>query len=471
MSRVTEAQIKQQFRDLPDGNPNYDEMWKRICAETERRRAGWTEHTTVSEPKRAVSRARRWTMAAVAAAILATAGGTAAYLDLFPKQEIVYTEMGQKIGISTESQGVEVTLNSVAVGPRALEQQNQMALRIHLTDSAKRGLTEVQAEQTTLTDLDSGQELTRLQEYNDNVFVYDEEKGGWTLTQYFESDLSPEDGAKHYRLTLNGLKYATEQTMDSLQGEWVIDFEVEARNLFATTYEMPIQDQNQSAFEERTGVKLGTAKVSPFEVRIPVVRDQKYVPGQAGFVYYEDVVLQTDDKKVPGTWAPNPELAEEFQQEGVDPNSPESLYFNLSDYGLDDINEKSLTLRLRGAIVVKDYPDVWTKAAAPTETPQKVQETLPDGSVIDYKVTRKGNDVQVQTLNGKELRMVGGTKLKVDGKLYESDPAQTFSKFTGDTGFRIDVFKNVPEGKEFLVNPGTYRVQDPSRDMSIPIQN
>ncbi|OWR33075.1 hypothetical protein CDO73_00780 [Saccharibacillus sp. O23] len=471
MSRITEAQIKQQFRDLPDGNPNYDEMWKRICAETERRRAGWTEHAAVSEPKRAVSRARRWAMAAAAAAVLAAAGGTAVYFDVFPNKEIVYTEMGQKIGISSESQGVEVTLNSVAVGPRALEQKNQMALRIHLTDSAKRGLTEVQTEQTILTDLDSGRELNRLQEYNDNVFVYDEDKGGWTLTQYFESDLSPEDGTKHYRLTFNGLKYATEQTLDSLQGEWVIDFEVEARNLFAATYDMPIQDQNQSAFEKRTGVKLEAAKVSPFEVRIPVVRDRKYAPDQAGFVYYEDIVLQTDDKKIPGTWAPNPEREEEFQPEGVDPNGPESLYFNLTDYGLDDINEKSLTLRLRGAIVVNDYPEAWTPVAAPTETPQKVQAKMPDGSVIDYKVTRKGKDVQMQTPNRKELQVVGGTKLKVDGKLYESDPAQTLSKFTQDNGFRIDVFKNVPEGKEFSVNAGTYRVQDSSRDISIPIQN
>lgn len=467
MSRITEQHVQQRMRNLSDGSPDYDEMWSRIQLEVKRRRSGWSEQPkTPSEEKRSVSRARRWVMAASAAAILATAGGAAVYFNPLMQQEVATVEMGQQVGISTEVEGIEVMLNSVVVGRKPSEQDDQIALHLSLADLQNRGFTTFEFEQMTLTDLDSGESLPMLGERS--LFQPDgEDLTNQTLTQYFESNLSADSRNKKYRLTLKNLTYSTIQIVDTIPGDWNIDFTVDNGEAVTFGYALPIEEQ--AALEERTGMRLEAAEVGPFELRIPLIRAQKTAADGSGFLYYEEVSLRVDEKEVKGRWSPAPMSANMLADTG--PTAPEALYFNFVDYAVDDVRDRSLTLQLRNAAVVNEYPDLWTPVAAPSDQAQRLQQTMPDQSVMDYKVTRQGNDVHVQTLTQNKFQMMSGTKLKVDGKTYLSDPKQTSNKYTGDFGFQIDVFPNVPEGSEFSINAGTYRVQDASRDVDIPIPN
>ncbi|MEJ8306539.1 hypothetical protein [Saccharibacillus sacchari] len=466
MSRITEQQVKQRMHDLSDGSPDYDEMWSRIQLEVKRRRSGWSEQPNVPATKRGMSRARRWAIAASAAAVLATAGGAAVYFNPLMQQEIAPTEMGQQIGIATEVEGVEVTLDSVVVGRKPSEQDNQIALHLSLTDVQNRGFNTFEFESMTLTDLDTGESLPM--QSDRSLFQPDEANPSiQTLIQYFASNLSADSQNKKYRLTLNNLTYSTTQIVDTIQKEWTLDFTIKNGETVTFGYDLPIE--NQTAFEQRTGMKLEPAEIGPFELRIPLTRTQQTASDGFKLLYYEDVSLRVDDKEVKGRWNPWPTTANLLANVG--PDSPEALYFNFVDYGLEDVRDRSLTLQLRNAAVVHEYPDLWTKVSPPTDQAQRLQQPMPDQYVMDYKVTREGKDIHVQTLTKNKFTMVSGTKLKVDGKLYESDPHQASNKYVGDFGYQIDVFPNVPEGSEFSINAGTYRVQDASRDVDIPIPN
>lgn len=467
MSRITEQHVQQRMRNLSDGSPDYDEMWSRIQLEVKRRRSGWSEQPKMpSEEKRGVSRARRWVMAASAAAILATAGGAAVYFNPLMQQEVTMIEMGQQVGISTEVEGIEVMLNSVVVGRKPSEQDNQIALHLSLSDLQNRGFNTFEFEQMTLTDLDNGEDLPMLG--SRNLFQSDGDSlTNQTLTQYFESNLSADSQNKKYRLTLKNLTYSTTQIVDTIPGDWVIDFTIENGKAVTFGYTLPIEEQ--AALEERTGMQLEAAEVGPFELRIPLIRVQKSAADGSGFMYYEEASLRVDEKEVKGRWNPKPINVNMLADVG--PNAPEALYFNLVDYGLDDVRDRSLTLQLRNAVVINEYPDLWTTVAPPTDQAQRFQQTMPDQTVMDYKVTRQGSDVHVQTLTKNKFQMMSGTKLKVDGELYRSDPHQAQNKYVGDFGYQIDVFPNVPEGSDFSINAGTYRVQDASRDLDIPIPN
>ncbi len=466
MSRITEQHVQQRMRNLSDGSPDYDEMWSRIQLEVKRRRSGWSEQPAIPTERRTISRARRWVMAASAAAILATAGGAAVYFNPLTQQEVSDTEMGQQVGVSAEVEGIEVTLNSVVVGRKPSEQDNQIALHLSLADVQNRGFNTFEFEEMTLTDMDSGESLPILGERN--LFQSDGETlTNQTLTQYFESNLSTDSQNKQYRLTLKNLTYSTTQIVDTIPGDWNIDFTINSGENVTFGYTLPIEEQ--AALEERTGIQLEEAEVGPFELRIPLRRTQTSASDGSALLYYEEVSLRVDEKEVKGRWVPKPINANMFA--GVGPNAPEALYFNFVDYAVDDVRDRSLTLQLRNAVVVKEYPDLWTPAASPTDQAQRLQQTMPDQSVMDYKVTRQGNDVHIQTLTKNKFQMMSGTKLKVDGKTYLSDPKQASNKYTGDFGFQIDVFPNVPEGSEFSINAGTYRVHDASRDVDIPIPN
>lgn len=467
MSRITEQQVQRRMRELPDGSPDYDEMWSRIQLEVKRRRSGWSEQSnTPPKEKRGISRARRWVMAASAAAILATAGGAAVYFNPLTQQEDIAIEMGQQVGVSAEVDGIEVTLNSLVVGRKPSEQDNQIALHLSLADLQNRGFTTFEFEQMTLTDLDSGESLPMLGERS--LFQPDgEDLTNQTLTQYFESNLSADSHNKKYRLTLKNLTYSTIQIVDTIPGDWNIDFTVDNGEAVTFGYALPIEEQ--AALEERTGMRLEAAEVGPFELRVPLIRAQKNAADGSEFLYYEEVSLRVDEKEVKGRWDPRPMNANMLADNG--PNAPEALYFNFVDYAVDDVRDRSLTLQLRNAAVVNEYADIWTPIAPPTDQAQRLQQTMPDQSIMDYKVTREGNDVHVQTLTKNKFQMMSGTKLKVDGKTYPSDPKQASNKYTGDFGYQIDVFPNVPEGSEFSINAGTYRIQDSSRDLDIPISD
>lgn len=466
MSRITEQQVKQRMRDLSDGSPDYDEMWSRIQLEVNRRRSGWSEQPNVPEPKRGISRARRWAIAASAAAVLATAGGAAVYFNPLTQQEEMTTEMGQQVGISAEAEGIEVTLNSVVVGRKPSEQDNQIALHLSLTDLRNRGFNTFEFESMTLTDLDTGENLSI--QSDRSLFQPDEANPIiQTLTQYFESNLSADSQNKKYRLTLNNLTYSTTQIVDTIQQEWTLDFTVKNGETVTFGYDLPIQDQ--TALEQRTGMQLQAAEVGPFELRIPLTRVQQTTVDGFRFLYYEDVSLRVNDKEVKGRWNPLPLNSKQLAKIG--PDASETLYFNFVDYALEDVRDRSLTLQLRNAVVVHEYPDLWTAVPPPTEQAQRLQQPMPDEYVMDYKVTREGSDIHVQTLTKNKFTMVSGTKLKVDGKLYKSDPHRASNKYVGDFGYQIDVFPNVPEGSDFSINAGTYRVQDASRDVDIPIPN
>ncbi|NGZ74885.1 hypothetical protein [Saccharibacillus alkalitolerans] len=464
MSPITEQQIKQGMSLLSDGSPDYGEMWNRIRAEVERRRSGWVEETSVIENKRGVSRARRWALAASAAAIVVAAGGTAIYFD--QQTEVIPTEMGQKIDASAEVGGVELTLSSVAIGRKPLEEEQQMALRLRLTDLQKRGFGTVEFGEATLTDLSSGQNLAVSGDKR-NLFEFEEGGSASTLTQYFEGNLPAGGESRQYRLTLKDATYSTAQTIDSIQGDWVVEFTVEGEQAASATYAVPIEEQ--AAIEERTGLKLGEAQISPFEIRIPVIREQGFSVDQGDFMYYKDSTLKVDNIGVQGLWTPLP--GREQAQPGLDPNAPETLYFNLAANSLEDVRKSSLTLQLRNAVVKRSYPDIWTPVAPPSETAQSVSETLPDQSVMAYKVKREGKDIHVHIQTRNDFFMITGTRLRVDGKTYERSESESYSKYNGDTGFQVDVFKNVPEGSEFAINAGEYGVYDSSRDLDIPIQN
>ncbi|WP_172251852.1 hypothetical protein [Saccharibacillus deserti] len=463
MSQITEHQIKQKMLDLTDGSPNYDEMWNRIRLEVERRRSGWSEHTDALPDKSVLSRARQWTLAAAAAVVVAAAGGTAVYFD--QQTEVAPTVMGQKIEASAEAEGIELTLNSVAIGVKPLEQEKQMALHLRLTDTKKQGFGTVEFEQAILTDLSSGQQLAVSQDKR-SLFEFDEGSGTSTLTQSFEGRLPVDGESREYRLTLKNPTYSTAQTIDSLQGDWTIEFTVKGEQAASATYTVPIEDQ--ATFEDRTGMKLGEAQISPFDIRIPVTRTQDSSADSGEFMYYKNSTLKVDNIGLKGQWTPLPGSAQ--IQLGLDPNAPETLHFNLVDNSLEDVRDSSLTLQLRNAVIQRSYPDIWTPMAPPGEKVQSISETLPDQNVIAYKVKREGLDIHVNMPIKNDLSMISGTRIQVDGKTYKRSESESYSKYTGDTGFQVDVFKNVPEGSEFSINMGTYGVYDSSRDIDVQIR-
>ncbi|MEJ8306537.1 hypothetical protein [Saccharibacillus sacchari] len=260
--------------------------------------------------------------------------------------------------------------------------------------------------------------------------------------------------------------YAYVKTVDKANGEWTIDFTVQGSQAAASDYTLSID--GQQSLEERTGMKLPEAIASPFRIKIPVIRQEADAKQSAGrFLFYQETILQVDDMEIPGLQAPIP--GQEYVPPGIDPKAPETITFNLAQDSLSDLSGKSLTLKLRNAVVMNEYPEIWTSIEPPAAQAQSVKETMPDQSIMAYKVTRKGKDVHVQTLTENKFYLISGTQLKVDGKTYESDSNETSSKYAGDFGYRIDVFKNVPEGSDFSINAGSYGVYDSSRDLDLPI--
>ena len=582
--RITEQQIRQGLRGLPDGSPDYEAIWQRICTEVKLRRSGWNEQPGLPAEKPTASRARRWVIAASAAAVVAASGGTAVYFDHAANRVRTAADAGQKLEAYAEAEGVRLTLNNAAIGRQPLTEEEQMSLRMSLRDTAGRSFELAEFGESTLTDLDTGQKL-EISGTKRNIFRRDAQGEDPVLTQYFSGSLPAAGETKRYRLTMkdlffnqtvetplegefaagneyvaipeedlkikitaydwvsggdrlnlkyeanrdwpdsqsgdlpsvfakepgkivikNGEKpltspvwgsigaeqtwsrntsftfrkpegqqiedlsfaYAYVKTIDKANGEWTIDFAVEGSQAAESDYTLKID--GQQALEERTGMTLPEAVVSPFEVSIPVNRQEGNDGLSRGqFLFYRDILLQVGDLEIPGFQAPIP--GQPYVPPGIDPKSPENITFNLVPDAVADLSGKSLTLKLRNAVVVNEYPDVWTAIEPPGDQSQSFSEIMPDQSVMAYKVTRKGKDVHVQTLTENKFYLIGGTRLKVDGRMYESDPNETSSKYDGDFGYRTDVFKNVPEGSDFSINAGPYGVYDSSRDLDLPISD
>lgn len=578
MSQITEQHIQQKMRSLPDGSPNYEEMWSRIRLEVERRRSGWSEQTETVPERTVFSRARQWTLAASAAAVIATAAGTAVYLEQrqAEPEAITADPAGQRVDASAEVDGVKLSLDNAVIGSSIVEAQKRMVLKMSLSGLEDQKFDYASFKESQITDLDSGKQIAadfgnfdaragvdplKLAEYiTENLPAAGEKKRyrivmrDLYLTGRFETPLAgtPAAGQEYivvpdqdlrvkltaYNRVLNGAKlnveyeanqaepmpedydpkrlnyesssyliaksgdkilkpssiewkketksqsfdlksltsqernnlqfvYSYAQTVKKVEGEWSIDFTVEGSTATAAAESVPIPDT--AALEERTGMTLAEAQVTLFEVRIPVTReDDSSVLQDGKFMYYNRMILQAGEFETKGMQAPIPGLPYN-PIEGVTTDA-ETMYFNFRGYQLQDLAKEPLTLKLRDALVARVYPDIWTEIQPPSDKVQAAGENMPDGSVMAYKIVRKGKDLQITTPTGGKFYLVTGTRLKVDGQTYEPDPKQSYYRDTGKTGFRMDVFKNVPEGSEFAINAGTYGVYDSSRDIDVQIR-
>ncbi len=578
MSQITEQHIQQKMRSLPDGSPNYEEMWSRIRLEVERRRSGWSEQTETVPEKTVFSRARQWTLAASAAAVIATAAGTAVYLEqrAAEPEAITADPAGQRVDASAEVDGVKLSLDNAVIGYQQTDGTTQMALQMSLSGLEGQAFDDAAFQTATLTDVDSGTS-TPIEAF----FNVDEGSDRLTLTRYIQENLPAAGEKRQYRLKMTDLHvndrvevplenpaegksyeiipaddfrfelsayrwtakdtklsleyrtnhaepvpdiydsqkhetqvqhrgfiwakngdtvikpkesrygengkteffdfgnltgqernnlqfvYSYAQTVKKVEGEWSIDFTVEGSTATPAAESVPIPDT--AALEERTGMTLAEAQVTPFEVRIPVTRqDDSSVLQDGKFMYYNRMILQAGEFETKGMQAPIPGLPYN-PIEGVTTDG-ETMYFGFRGNQLQDLAKEPLTLKLRDALVARVYPDIWTEVQPPSDKVQAAGENMPDGSVMAYKIVRKGKDVQITTPTGGKFYLVTGTRLKVDGQTYEPDPKQSYYRDTGKTGFRMDVFKNVPEGSEFAINAGTYGVYDSSRDIDVQIR-
>ncbi|OWA34327.1 hypothetical protein B9G55_18625 [Saccharibacillus sp. O16] len=581
MSQIANQQVAERLRSLPDGSPDYDKMWNRICLEVERRRSGWNEQTGVAEHQTSASSVRRWMMAASAAAVLAIAGGTTAYFMHNLNNEAVApaAPAGQQIEASAQVGEVKLTLRNAVIGRRFFDEEDRLALQLNLSGLNNRPFDYAAFRKGTLTDLDSGQNISL------TSMGFDARKGidNLNVTQYVQDNLPAAGEKRHYRLVMNDLYltgrsevplngeikqgqtynvlpeqnlkikltsyewlsnqtklnvayqamgteplpqdydpaggyegssyltlkngdqtiplsssmaddqgklesfmlqdlklteqerknlrlvYSYAETVDKIEGEWTIDFTVEASKAATQTYSISLNDQQ--AFEDRTAMKISPMKVSPFGVEIPIVRQHPNSTWENGqFLYYGKMTLEGDGIQAMGIQRPLPTNKEARDRLLTSPS--QLIYFELGDDQIQDLSGQPLTLKLRDAMLYHKYPEVWTPISAPqAKAGDHTKDTMPDGSVMDYQVTRIGeDDVQVQVRGQGQFELISGMLLQVDGRSYKPNAERSEIAEEGDRVIFTEVFENVPQGSNFSINPGAYGVHDPSRDLNMELQ-
>ncbi|MDO3408501.1 hypothetical protein QWJ34_01835 [Saccharibacillus sp. CPCC 101409] len=280
------------------------------------------------------------------------------------------------------------------------------------------------------------------------------------------------------------LIYNYAEPVRKVGGPWIIDFSLDSSQAVIQTETVPILDDSE--LTEQTGWTMNEAQLDAYGVRIPIDRNadgpvKRLEDGD--IVAYGNIVL-TDGKMHVSGWQtyPVPGLVTSRGRE----NEEDSLEFNvnsLAEWNEEytpresyDFRNRPLKVQLTHARVAHRDDDHWIDVGIPGTQEQEFSDTLPDGTVITYTVQRKGPDVRVEIDIPEEasISLYEGTRLRVDDKDYAFDPYPMGEDEGGvrdEEGNynRLDVYRDVPEGRKFELNLGAYGTIDLSKNAEVII--
>ncbi|OWR33079.1 hypothetical protein CDO73_00800 [Saccharibacillus sp. O23] len=290
-----------------------------------------------------------------------------------------------------------------------------------------------------------------------------------------------EDQVKDMTMTFN---YA--ETVRKVKGPWTIDFTLDSSKVQIPTETVPIADDSE--LTEQTGWTLGDAQLDAYGVKIPLNRNaadaepgDRFKDGQV--LNYTRISLTDGKVTAVGIQEPMP---------GVEPreqNQKGQEYFQFGTQGMEanqkgdsktydawssyDFRGKPLTATFGEAWIAHVDPEHWVSLGVPTAEERTVTDTLVNGKNVEYTVHRKGADIAVEIEVPKDVLVLEGTRLRVDGRDYAFDPTKTdASAVRNEQGYynRVDIYRNVPEGKAFELNLIAYSTVDATKKATVVVR-
>ncbi|OWA34326.1 hypothetical protein B9G55_18615 [Saccharibacillus sp. O16] len=273
------------------------------------------------------------------------------------------------------------------------------------------------------------------------------------------------DESQRQSLTMS---YSYAETVKKIAGTWKVDFTLDGSQ--AQEKSVKVTAQNAEEIQQKTGWKLGQAAVGAYGVYLPIERAPEDRKLHAGVVldYEKATLLAPGFESTRAEHSGNP-LQE--VEEGQTVPQQESLSFRLMSEELRDFSPGPLSIQLQNARVVQQAPaDFQTLLASPSAQEQTVDAVLPDGGVLHYRYSLEGSDLKVITETEGSLHMEEAPILHVDGHTLTADQDSSSELYRPQGGYRVDVYKNIPQGAEPEITPGLYSRIDSSRDTEIVLR-
>ncbi|MCQ4086633.1 hypothetical protein [Saccharibacillus sp. JS10] len=298
----------------------------------------------------------------------------------------------------------------------------------------------------------------------------------------WEGEYVIREGLTEDQLSDLTMTYSYPEKVRAIKGPWNIDFTLDSSKSEIPTETVPIQDARD--FTAQSGWTLGNALIDPYSIAIPVYRGEKSRALQDGeIVRFANISLTDGVVTMSGMQDPTPDTIQQQERE----NEQEFIKFGIQGMAKNDKQDqmtydywdsydfrgKPLTASFDGAWIAHIEPNHWTKIDAPTAEQETVSDTLAEDKQVQYLVHRKGKDVFLQTRVPEGLWIYEGTSLQVDGQVYKFDENAIEEQSVQDEQgnyHRVDVYRNIPEGKEFAIQMLGYGTLDPTKKAKVVIR-
>lgn len=282
------------------------------------------------------------------------------------------------------------------------------------------------------------------------------------------------------------MTFSYAEPVRTVKGPWTLDFTLDSSKAQIPTETVPVADASE--LTEKTGWTLGDAQLDAYGIAIPLHRNTGDPESGKGLkdgqvVQYGGISLTDGQVTASGAQDPVPGLRTSQGRE----NEPEYVYFGTQGmtsnregdskaydaWASYDFRGKPLTATFSGAWVAHVDPDRWISLDVPTAEERTIMDKLADGKEVEYTVHRKGKDVFVEIEVPDYVNVYEGTRLRVDGRDYAFDPNPTDETSVRDEEGnynRVDIYRDVPEGKKFELNLLAYGTVDDTQNATVIIR-
>lgn len=270
------------------------------------------------------------------------------------------------------------------------------------------------------------------------------------------TDIFDLTGFSEQQIERGGLHYLYMDTIKKIAGDWNIRFTADFEQALQPSTRYALSPDTE--LESMAGITLRELALSPFQIEVHYDREHQpdILDPQGGLFNFQKVELEAGDELLNG---------QQLEEQDKGRNGGRFWFSSLHR----NWRGQPLTLLLSEPLLVKrDLTQYWSPLSPPTAAKQSETITMEHKYELHYWYFREGSNLIVQTSVPPSISILYGTVLKVNGSLIYPDPEHSW--YSGEYSRRTDRFKDVPEGAELEINPGSYGYIDKSKSLRIPLR-